>query len=422
MSASQPATPQSSVTREPARAEGPLGGSLLGNLLKFGGLALIDVFAVWFVLALLGNDAFLLALFAIVVTLGINAAFLVPGLYPYRWFSPGLTLMIIIIIYPTLFTVYVAFTNFRTGNLLTQPQAELRFESDQFLYLPEGAPTYTYTAYRATIEGETRYALWLVPEAEDGSAPILALEGESVSAEELDLGSVELDEDGIPQALPGAYNAYTPIPRNEILALLDGVLTQVQFGDDDTTYLLNPRRPTRQVGVFEPRYELTDDGAVIDRETETTYTPVEGTYTAPDGSTLSGGYYVVVGLDNFEELINDQSVRDSFFRVFLWTVAFAFFSVFFTFSLGLFLALVINAPFMPGRAVIRTLLLVPYAIPAFITVLVWRGLLNEQLGVVNDLIASLPGIERGPRWFSDPPWPSWGFCWCSSGWASPTCC
>jgi ABC-type sugar transport system permease subunit len=42
--------------------------------------------------------------------------------------------------------------------------------------------------------------------------------------------------------------------------------------------------------------------------------------------------------------------------------------------------------------------------PAFISVLVWRGLLNEHLGVVNKAIETIFGVENGPRWFSDPMW------------------
>jgi ABC-type sugar transport system permease subunit len=52
----------------------------------------------------------------------------------------------------------------------------------------------------------------------------------------------------------------------------------------------------------------------------------------------------------------------------------------------------------------RTLLLVPYSLPAFISVLVWKGLLNEQLGVVNKTLVSTFGLENGPKWTSDDMW------------------
>jgi ABC-type sugar transport system permease subunit len=46
---------------------------------------------------------------------------------------------------------------------------------------------------------------------------------------------------------------------------------------------------------------------------------------------------------------------------------------------------------------------VPYSLPAFISVLVWKGLLNEQLGVVNKTLVNL-GFNSGPKWTSSPTW------------------
>jgi ABC-type sugar transport system permease subunit len=78
-------------------------------------------------------------------------------------------------------------------------------------------------------------------------------------------------------------------------------------------------------------------------------------------------------------------------------------SVFLTFVLGLFLAIMFDVPEMPARNLVRTLLLIPYTIPAFVSVPVWVGLLNPQYGVVSQWIAALTG-GWVPPWFSDPTW------------------
>ena len=139
------------------------------------------------------------AILVAAVTLLINAAFLIEGLYPYQWFSPGLALLILFIVYPTIFTIYVAFTNYRDGNLLTKPQARDVLE-DQ-LYLPTDAPTYSWTAFRST-EDPNEYALWLIP-IQGADQPVLAKRGETIPADEVDLGDNTLDEDGIPTGLAG---------------------------------------------------------------------------------------------------------------------------------------------------------------------------------------------------------------------------
>ena len=88
---------------------GPLAlfsGTVTSTLLLLGGLAIIDAFALWFILRLLADRVWFLAIALIVITVGVNAAFLSPRLYPFRWFSPGLSLMVLMVAYPTLFTVY----------------------------------------------------------------------------------------------------------------------------------------------------------------------------------------------------------------------------------------------------------------------------------------------------------------------------
>jgi arabinogalactan oligomer/maltooligosaccharide transport system permease protein len=112
-------------------------GSLMTTVLRLIALGLIDAFAIWFVSGLVGDEEWILAGFVTVITLGINAIFLINGLYPYRWFSPGLALLIVMLIYPTTYTVYVAFTNYRDENLLTRSQAE--HAKQKFVYLPADA-------------------------------------------------------------------------------------------------------------------------------------------------------------------------------------------------------------------------------------------------------------------------------------------
>src|SRR5690606_2431023 len=88
-------------------------------------------------------------------------------------------------------------------------------------------------------------------------------------------------------------------------------------------------------------------------------------------------------------------------RVFLWTFAFAFFSVTTSFAVGLGMALVLNANFRGVRAV-RSLLIIPYAIPGMISILIWRGMLNPNVGIVTTTIQDVFGWA--PPWFSDGGW------------------
>jgi len=55
---------------------------------------------------------------------------------------------------------------------------------------------------------------------------------------------------------------------------------------------------------------------------------------------------------------------------------------------------------LKGRAVYRLLLILPYAVPAFISILIFKGLFNQSFGEINIMLDSLFGIK--PAWFSDP--------------------
>jgi maltose/maltodextrin transport system permease protein len=86
-------------------------------------------------------------------------------------------------------------------------------------------------------------------------------------------------------------------------------------------------------------------------------------------------------------------------QIFFWTVAFALLSVFFSFSLGILLASLLQWPHLAGKTAYRILLILPYAVPAFISILVFRGLFNQNFGEINLILGALFGIQ--PEWFTN---------------------
>lgn len=99
-----------------------------------------------------------------------------------------------------------------------------------------------------------------------------------------------------------------------------------------------------------------------------------------------------VGIRNFLKIVQGPEAT-TFLRVFTWTVLWAGLSVLFSMGLGLLLALLLNNPHLKGRTVYRTLFILPWAMPAFISVMMWSGLLNSELGAVNRLLDRV-GLAR----------------------------
>src|SRR5215211_500839 len=191
--------------------------SVLPRLIGFAILLLVDAFLIWFLSKLIPLGYFPLATALIVIGIFVNIVALWKAAYPLRWMVVGLVLMILFTIYPIVFTIWLAFTNYGEGHLITKQQAV-----DQILdatYLPETGKSYTWTAFKST-GGE--YELWLLDA--DGNG-YLALPGESLSQPQAGQAGIgTLDDRGIPETVEG----YARL--NAIQAATDQNLTKVQFG------------------------------------------------------------------------------------------------------------------------------------------------------------------------------------------------
>ena len=104
-----------------------------------------------------------------------------------------------------------------------------------------------------------------------------------------------------------------------------------------------------------------------------------------------------VGLDNYRNLWHDTFFRDS-----IWvTVKFTLITVSFEFALGLMIALVVNSSFK-GRGLMRAVMLVPWAIPTVVAAQMWKWMLDDVFGVVNDAGVRLHVLSHSHAWISEP--------------------
>jgi multiple sugar transport system permease protein len=103
------------------------------------------------------------------------------------------------------------------------------------------------------------------------------------------------------------------------------------------------------------------------------------------------------GLGNYRRLFHDSQVAASILRTVTWTVL----SVLLQFFVGLGVALALRGAFR-ARALVRMLLLVPWATPAVVGALAWKWVYHGQYGLLNALLgtAGLGGLERA--WLGDP--------------------
>lgn len=110
----------------------------------------------------------------------------------------------------------------------------------------------------------------------------------------------------------------------------------------------------------------------------------------------------ITGFGNYLQVFADNTFWYFFFKTVLWTVLNLIFHV----GIGVFLALILNKN-IKGKSIYRTLLILPWAVPQYITALTWRGMFNAEYGAVNLFLNDFFGIE---------------IAWLSSEWGAFTAC
>lgn len=105
--------------------------------------------------------------------------------------------------------------------------------------------------------------------------------------------------------------------------------------------------------------------------------------------------YEWVGLTNYLNVLSGDPSYGDFWAVLVRTLVWTFASVFFHYVIGLGLAVLLNRR-IAGRGLYRVLLILPWAVPAFISAFAWKYMFNAQYGIINQLLGSI-GLPQ-PVW------------------------
>ncbi len=91
----------------------------------------------------------------------------------------------------------------------------------------------------------------------------------------------------------------------------------------------------------------------------------------------------------------------SFGRILVFNLVWTFINVFFHVALGILIALALNTEGLPGKRIYRSLFVIPWALPALISGMVWHNMWDEQFGAINLLLQQL-GLPGNTRWLLEP--------------------
>jgi arabinogalactan oligomer/maltooligosaccharide transport system permease protein len=107
--------------------------------------------------------------------------------------------------------------------------------------------------------------------------------------------------------------------------------------------------------------------------------------------------YKFIGLDNYADILWGPTSYDRFWSHFIWTVVWTALCVALHYVIGLGLALLLNQK-LRGRTFYRLMLILPWAVPTFVTVFSWRIMLSDS-GLINSVLGSLHLPQ--PQWLED---------------------
>jgi len=361
------------------KPSGPRYGASSGTIVKIALLGLVNAVVIAALPAAFAEPDYPIAIASITALIVIDVVYLSRRRWtiPFKYLLPGTLFLLVFALYPIIYLIFISTTNYGTGNNLTKDQVIEQIESNSVVASDDANRYDLQILARDNPNGDIAFLLT----DNDGNV-FFGAEDDFVA-----VAPGELLEQGTRLSVDGyvALNLGQANDRSGDISAFrtEGPAGTVRNDGFRTAFAQQQNR------VYDPQTDT-----ITDSRTGTVYTAEGGYFTNDDGDQLLPGWRAGVGLDNYERLITDQNTRDSFLRVFLWTIVFSVMSVLLSFAFGLLLALVFNDPRMKGRRIYRSLIIIPYAIPSFMTALVWRGMLNQQFGVINRWLGTnLPWLD-----------------------------
>ncbi len=367
-----------------AATEQPAGSPL--KWLAWGTIAAIDLILLYGVTLMYAQGETAFALVIVLLVCSGTWVFISGRGYNYRYVYPALLGVTTFIVFPLIYTINVAFTNYSSNNLLPLERVKEILLSKTYRVEGESYPFMVF-------QSKDQYRVVFTPTPKNY------------------LVSEPFTEAAEPGLLPAKLQS--DIPKGKELAFRETIKLRQLLKTQDIKLPSGLQLSMTSLRKFGPMLDIyRDTGSNILEDVR------NGNKLIPDFSvghfrevppdyngdlsqreTVGPGFVVYSGWDNFTRVITDPGIQGPFLQIFIWTIIFSLLSVVFTLIIGLLMACLVQWEPLKGNGVYRLLLILPYAVPAFISILIFRGLFNQNFGEINTLLNMLFGVQ--PEWFSN---------------------
>jgi maltose/maltodextrin transport system permease protein len=356
-------------------------------------VALVVIPALYLCFNIYQTGNFLIALITLIVICLGAFIYLSEGGYTYRYLFPGFLGFGLFVIFPIVYMVVLSFTKYSSQNLLYFDRALGLLRQESF---PVGNATYSYKLY---AQDDGTYILYLQNEQDPtkrfASEPIELKAGEQTKGEQ-EAGKLRALAQG--EEMKGRPLEVAQVTREKLFIPMRGR----QFALPDG--MLVGMEGLQRFAAREPLWTLNPDGSLTNKKDGTVIRPDFnlGYFVNSKGEKVGVGFRTFTGLDNYIRIVTDPRIQGPFLKIFIWTVAFSAMSVILSFSVGMVLAVILEWKDLRFRRAYRTLLILPYAVPAVLSILIFKGLFNQEFGAVNQFLRGIFGAA--PEWETNP----WG--------------
>lgn len=355
-----------------------------GLTVKIVVLGIVAAIAVWGAFPLIEQERWVLLAIEILIAVLVFWVYLSPRHVPAKYLLPGTLFLIVFQIVPVVYTVSTAFTNFGDAHRGSKQEAITAIEGASVKQVP----------------GSAEYVLSIATDGDAAGGDIVFL----------------LTDPTTKKSFLGTADGLQDLPDADVTKGITGKVTAAE----GYTVLTTPQASGRSqdiAGFSVP----TDKGAIKsqglsrafegspaqaydegcdcikDTASGATWTAdgSDGFFRNAEGQNLAQGWKVGVGLKNFTDVLTNSVIRSSFAKILVWNFTFAFLVVALTFALGLLVAMTLNYEGLRGQRIYRSLIILPYAMPAVAMLLVWRDMFNTDFGLINRL------LHLDVNWFGD---------------------
>ncbi len=332
----------------------------------------VDAILLAMFLAALHKRSGIIELIIILVAVLANIVYFSKRTMPFKFLFPGLIFLVLFVVIPVVYTVQMSFFNFQSGNIVSKADAITQLLNNGLT--PDAANT-SYDMVLGVDKG-TFSALLTNP-----ATHISYLATNSVVTT-LKPGEFTMNSNGDAVALPG-FTPYTP----DQAANLDSEITAAKFPMPNGNFI-QPQDTVTAALLTQTVHLDHATGLLTDTAAGKTYKDNgNGNFVNVNNpkDVLYPGWRAFSKFDNYAHLLTDPNIRGPFVGVFVWTFAFAFSTVIMMFGFGLLLAIALEQD-LRFKRFYRSIVILPYAIPSFMSILIWKGLFNRQFGAINGLL------------------------------------